>query len=76
MKKTKRKRATKQQRVTPAKAPLPPITRQTVKRLEQLADDLDSASDEAAALAKTVTHDLALELIQHRLADDARRKRR
>ena len=70
----KRKRAVKRKktaRKTPP--PLPPITQEAVHRLEKLANDLDTASKEAAAVADIIRTDLADELSNH-LVDSAAKK--
>ena len=46
-------------------ARLPPVTREGVKRLEQLADELDSANKEAGLVADSVRNEIADQLTRH-----------
>jgi hypothetical protein len=54
--------------------PLPPITKEAVQRLEKLADELDTASNEASQVAEIVRTDLVDELTKHLVNGAAKKK--
>jgi hypothetical protein len=53
---------------------LPPVTQEAVQRLEKLADELESASQEAEEVAKLVREELVDEMTKHLVNGEAKNK--
>jgi hypothetical protein len=73
-KKTPRGRKTPKTRTPKEVVDTTPAQDNVAARLEELADNLASASQEAGEIAQVVRNDLAHELIDHRVDDAATKK--
>jgi hypothetical protein len=72
----KQEGAAKRKAARRTQPPLPPTTQEAVQRLEKLAKELDSASDEAKAVADIVRTDLVNELTKYQDDDSMKKTRR